>query len=159
MKKSLFPIFALTTWAVFQLTACKDEGGFPLADLPAAIKTYVEANYPGYTIDEAEQETDCSGATVYDVEIEQGEDIESELTFDSEGNFLYSESEITVADLPASVTNSLANNYAGFTTEEADKLTLADGSTRYEVELEKGSIEKEVLFDTEGTVICEQDED
>lgn len=159
MKNPLPTLTAFVALAVFLFAACGKDNSVPVKDLPQAIKTYVEANYPGYTLDEAEKETDCSGATVYEVEIEQGEENELELTFDEEGNFLYAESEIGAADLPAAVVNSIATNYAGFTTEETDKLTLADGSTRYEAELKKGSTEKEVLFDSEGTVICEQDED
>ncbi|MFN0175393.1 MAG: PepSY-like domain-containing protein [Saprospiraceae bacterium] len=159
MKKSLLLIFALAAWAVFQFAACEEEGNFPLGDLPASIKTYVDANYPGYTLDEAETETDCFGTSVYEVEIEQGEENDLELTFDTAGAFLYSETEIVLPDLPASVTSAIASKYGGFKIEEASKLNMADGSTRYELDLEKGSTNKEVLFDTEGTVICEKDEE
>lgn len=159
MKKSVFPLIALAVLAMFQWAACSKDNSVAIADLPSAIKTYVEANYPGYSLDEAETETDCAGSKVYDIEIEQGEENELELTFDTDGNFLYSETEIGLSDLPATVANSISINYSGFKTEEADKLNMADGSTRYEVELEKGSTNKEVLFDTEGTVICEQDGD
>lgn len=159
MKRSVFPVIALAALAVFQWTACGKDNSVAIADLPAAIKIYVDANFPGYTLDEAETETDCFGTTVYEVEIEQGEENDLELTFDTEGNFIYSETEIGVSDLPASVASAIASKYDGFKIEEAAKLNMADGSTRYEVELEKGSTDKEVLFDTEGTVICEQDED
>jgi uncharacterized membrane protein YkoI len=158
MKNPLPALTAFATLSIVLLTACGKDNSVPVKDLPQAIKTYVEVNYPGYALDEAEKETDCSGLTVYDVEIEQGEENELELTFDADGNFLYSETEIAATDLPAAVVNSIATNYAGFTTQEADKLTLADGSTRYEVELKKGNTEKEVLFDLEGTVICARDE-
>ncbi|MFN0216621.1 MAG: PepSY-like domain-containing protein [Saprospiraceae bacterium] len=158
MKNPLPAFAAFVALSFFSLAACGKDNNVPVKDLPQAIKAYVEANYPGYALDEAEKETDCSGLTVYDVEIEQGEENEIELTFDADGNFLYSEAEIAAVDLPAAVANGIATNYAGFTTEEADKLTLADGSTRYEVELKKGKTVKEVLFDSEGTVICAQDE-
>ncbi|MBC7776810.1 MAG: PepSY-like domain-containing protein [Phycisphaerae bacterium] len=158
MKKTMLILTAFAALAVFQWTACGKDNTVAIADLPSAIKVYVDANYPGYTLDEAEKETNCSGATVYDVEIEQGEENDLELTFDIDGNFLYSETDVASADLPTAVVNSIATNYAGFASEEPSKLTLADGSTRYEVELEKGKTDKEVLFDSEGQVICEQDE-
>ena len=156
MKKLLR--YTLVLVGLIQLVSCKKDSSIAIADLPAAIKTYVEANYPGYALEEAEQETLCTGESTYEVEIEQGDDDELELTFDTDGNFLFSETEIPVAELPAAVINTIASNYAGFKTEEADKLSMADGTTRYEVELEKGKTEKEVLFDAEGGVICEQDE-
>jgi len=158
MYKSLLFLTLSATLAIVLFAACEPDSSIPVGDLPPAVKIYVETNYPGYTIDEAEQETDCAGAKVYDVEIEQGEDNDLELTFDESGNFLYSETEIGTGELPAAVTNSIASNYAGYSTDEADKLNMADGSTRFAVELEKGKTDKEVLFDSEGTVICEQDE-
>jgi hypothetical protein len=67
-------ILLLAVCAIFQFTACNKENSVPIADLPSAIKVYVDANYPGYVLDEAEKETDCSGASVYEVEIEKGEE-------------------------------------------------------------------------------------
>lgn len=158
MKKSTLSFFALLAFAMFQFSFCKSNEGLPLGELPPAVKSYVEANYPAYSIDEAEMEADCFGASVYEVEIEQNEDNELELVFDKNGNFLYSETEIAVSDLPAAVSGSIASKFAGFKTKEADKLAMADGSTRFEVEMKKDGKTKEVIFDTEGTVICEQDE-
>jgi hypothetical protein len=47
-------------------------------------------------------------------------------------------------------------NYAGYELDEAEKVDMADESTRYEVELKKGAKTKDVLFDAEGAVICEE---
>lgn len=158
MKKFNYYGLLLVVCAIVQWMACNKENSVPIADLPPEIKAYVDANYPGYTLDEAEQETDCAGTSVYEVEIEQGEENELELCFDTAGNFLYAETEITMADLPTAVVNSIADHYAGFKTEEPNKFTMADGTIRYEVELEKDKTDKDVLFDSEGGVICEQDE-
>ena len=141
----------------FIFATCDDELD---ANLPASIQTYVSANYPGSTVDEAEEETDCTGATVYDVELENEtegntDEADIELSFDANGSFLYSETETATTALPATVTDAVTANYASFTIKEASVLTLADGSTQYEVEVKKGLDKREVRITNEGIVVCE----
>lgn len=127
-----------------------------MVELPAAVKTYLDANYPGFKIDESEQETLCTGTSVYEVELEGPGDQEIELTFDTEGNLLFTETEIPASQLPSSVTGSISANYPGYSIEEAERLDLAGGGNQYEVELKKGSSHLEVLFAADGTKICEE---
>lgn len=144
--------------AALIFTACDDEDQ-QVVDLPATIQAYVDANYAGAEIEESEQDTLCDGTPVYEVEVEINDDEDIELTFDNEGNLLFTESDIATADLPAAVTSSINANYAGYTTDDAEALAMADGSTRYEVELESGNTTLEVLFAADGTVICEEVDD
>lgn len=129
-----------------------------MVDLPQSVQDYISSNYPDYSIDESEMDTSCTGTTIYEVEIEGSNDDELELTFDSEGTFLYSESEIESSELPSAVTTSISNNYSSYSTEEAERLDMADGSLQYEAELKDGSTTLEVLFDADGTVICEEED-
>ena len=143
--------------ATFIFATCDDELD---ANLPAGIQTYISANYPGSTADEAEEETDCTGIAVYNVELENEaeedtEDTDIELSFDADGNFLYSETDMATATLPATVTDAVTANYASFTLKEASILTLADGSTQYEVEVKNGLDKREVRITNEGVVVCE----
>lgn len=159
MKKSwlfLLPIAALT---IFVATKCQDDEGHTVP-LPASIQNYLKANYPNAEIEESEIDTLCTGTAVYEVEVEVSDDNEVDLTFDTEGNLLFTESEIKVGELPAAVTASIAANFAGYSTAEAEKLSMADGSVRYETELKKnGQPTLEVLFAADGTVICQEEED
>ncbi len=155
MKKRTFlllPLLAL----LFVFAKCKDDD--KMVALPEAVKNYISDKYPGYDVDESEQETSCTGTTVYDVTLEKGK-TEVELTFDAEGSFLYSESDIQPSDLPQAVKDGIAANYAGFSTEEASRMDMADGSKQYEVELKNGAAQKEVLLTEGGTVICEAEGD
>ena len=66
-------------------------GGFSSTDISVdlllpAIKTYIAANYVGYTIKKAEKESH-RGISVYEVEIEKGS-TKKKLLFDANGKFL-----------------------------------------------------------------------
>lgn len=77
---------------------------------------------------------------------------EMSASFDIKGVWLETESEISAKDLPASVTNTIAKNFAGFKTGEvsANETPKMKG---YEVELTKGETSLEVIFDNSGKVI------
>ncbi len=137
-------------------TSCEKE--IKLSDLPPAIEAWIAANRPGFSADEAEKETLCDGTVVYDIEAEKGEDEEIELTFDMSGTFLYSESEMEVANLPMAVTTGIGIKFPGATILEADKKAMADGSTQYEVEVKVNGAKKEASFDSAGGVVCVEGE-
>lgn len=134
---------------------CKDDEGSTIP-LPAAIQNYLNANYPGAEIEESETDTLCTGTAVYEVEVEVSDDNEVDLTFDTEGNLLFTETEIPANQLPAAVTSAISAGYAGFILQEAERLDLAGGGNQYEVELKNGQTKLEVLFAADGTKICEE---
>ena len=156
MKKVWFILLPLVM-VCFGISSCDDED--PMIDLPTIVDNYLNTNYPDYEVDESELETDCKGAEVYEVELEGPGDDEIELTFDSEGNFLYAETEIGIDELPAAVSSSISSNYPDYSIEEAEQLDMFDDTVRYEVELKSGSSTLEVIFAADGTVICEQEDD
>lgn len=147
----LLPIAAM----LFVATKCEkdDESTIPL---PPVIQTYLDTNYPGAEIEESEMGTLCTGAAVYEVEVEVSDDHEIGLVFDTEGNLLFTETDIASNQLPAEVTASVSANYAGYAIEEAAKLELSGGGNQYEVELKKGASRLEALFAADGTKICEE---
>lgn len=149
-------LFLLPLAAVFFVaTQCDDDDGSTIP-LPAVIQNYLNSHYSGYEIEESELDSLCTGTAVYDVELEGDNDHEVELTFDTEGNLLFTENDIASGSLPAAVTAGVTANYAGYTIEEAAKLDLAGGGNQYEVELKSGQTHLEVLFAADGTVICEE---
>ncbi len=153
MKKILlFTSPMLVILLVF--ATCKDDE--QMIELSANIKNFINTNYAGYEIEESEQDTLCNGATVYEVELKGSNDQKIELTFDTEGNLLFTETEISNSQLPLAVTNSISVRYPGYATKEANRLTATDGSIRFEVEVKKGPSKFEVLFAADGTFICEE---
>ena len=77
---------------------------------------------------------------------------EMSASFDNKGVWLETETEISVKELPASVTNTVAKNFVGFKTG-----TVSTNETPkmkgYEVELTNGETSLEVIFDNLGKVI------
>jgi hypothetical protein len=152
--KLLLPLLALLLFA-----RCEDDDETVL--LPASIQSYLDTHYSGYEVDESSQETLCTGTTVYEVDLEKSENDEVSLTFDTEGNLLFTETEIPVADLPAAVTAGISTHYGAYTIDEAERQDLAAGGQQYKIELTQGSTRLDVLFNADGTVVCEEpgDED
>ncbi len=124
---------------------------------PDVIESYVMNNFSGYEIEDIDEETLCVGTAVYEVDIENEAEDDLELVFDMEGNFLFSETEIELSQLPEAVSNAISTEYPDHVLEEAEKRDLSNGDVQYKVELE-GNIDLEVLFDSEGEVICEEEE-
>jgi len=138
------------------ITGDDSSSSFDPSTLPTSIADYINTNYPNYTIEDMDNDIDCDGTSIIEVELENGND-EIELVFDTENNLLYIATEIRTSNLPTAVTDSIAANFPNyFLDDEADELTMADGSTRYEVELEDSQNDLEVLFAADGTLICQE---
>ena len=150
------PLFTMTL--LFTNCGDNDNDDESMIELPTVITDYISTNYPDYSIDESEQDILCEGTTVYEVEIENSNDDELELTFDTEGNLLFTETEIETSDLPSDVSASIATNYAAYSIEEAEQLNMADNTSRFEVEVENGNTTLSVLMEADGTVVCEEEE-
>jgi uncharacterized membrane protein YkoI len=150
-------IFFLLPFAALLLCA-KCEKDEIMASLPAAAKNYIDQKYPGSEVENAEQEKDCNGNDIIEVEVEPSEDNEMELVFDLAGNLLFSETKITIANLPVAVKNAISTQFSGYSIKEAERLDMAAGGTRYEVEIKKGGSTLDVTFDSEGTEICREED-
>jgi hypothetical protein len=80
--------------------------------------------------------------------------VETSATFDPAGNFLESESEIKVSELPKKASDYVAKTYPKAKIKEASRITDAKGVITYEAAW-KGV---EVIFDDKGTFIKEHKE-
>jgi hypothetical protein len=132
-------------------------GGFPLDSIPAAIAEYVAANYAGYTVHHAWNDTLCQFGTVIEVMIDSTQSAHRKLVFDPEGLFLSSAERILYAELPEIVSASIATNYATYSVRnKSEVFTLADNSLQYKVFLFQGTTHLSVVLHGDGTVVCEQ---
>jgi uncharacterized membrane protein YkoI len=155
MKKLLS---ILTIALLFVCGKCAEDDDVKV-ELPDNILAYLQANYNGYELEEAELDSLCTGSSVYEVEIEVNDDEEIELIFDTEGSLLYTESEINANQLPAAVSNSISTNYSTYSIDEVDQLTAPSGDILYEVEVKNGSDVLSVMVTADGTVLCQEVED
>ena len=158
MKKQI--IFGLITILIYTVSCRSSEVVIPTDSLPDAIKNYIATNYGGYTIDEAQRDTLCNGMTGIEVELEKRGAAEIALFFNTENAFIQKEEEINYRDLPSSVKAFISTNFNNYNTDdEADKITLANGTIQYEVELKEKTtkVEKDVVINSDGTLkICER---
>lgn len=72
--------------------------------------------------------------------------------FTNDGTWVETESEIKIANLPQAVTAAISSKYAGYKVVDASKIETAT-TVKYEADIKKGKIKKEVLFAEDGTFI------
>jgi hypothetical protein len=112
--------------------------------LPQNILDYIMDNYSGLTIIEAEIEDNQN----FEITLSN----ESELIFDSQGNFLgedtdenndFGDVEVDISELPQNIIDFVNQYYPGIDIEEAE----LESNGNYEIELEN---DVELIFDTNG---------
>ncbi len=115
--------------------------------LPQNILDYITDNYSGLTIIKAEIEDNQN------FEITLSDD--SELIFDSQGNFLgedidenddFGDEDVDVSELPENIIDFVNQYYPGVAIEEAE----LENNGNYEIELEN---DVELIFDTNGNFL------
>lgn len=114
-------------------------------DVPAIIKSAFQKQYPDAKEVKWEKENGN-----YEAEFELKETEHSAL-FDTSGNIIESEVEISSDTLPANAKEYVSKNYSGQKIKEAAKITDAKGTVTYEAEI-KG---KDLIFDSNGNFIKE----
>ncbi len=78
------------------------------------------------------------------------------MIFKPDGTFVQQEQDVPFHTAPQAIRQTLKFKYAGYTAgEQIEKLTLANNTEEYLVDLIRGAKSKEVVFNTNGIVICE----
>lgn len=113
-------------------------------EVPSAVKESFYKTYPGLKDVSWEKEKDGN----FEAEFKSGGK-EQSVVLDSKGAILETETEIAVAELPATVQEYIAKTYKDAKIKEAARITDAKGVISYEAEV-KGS---DLLFDAKGNFI------
>ncbi len=134
MKKSLIVA------AILIATSCAAQ------TIPAEVKTAFVKSFPNTTVKKWDKEDgnyeanfSKDGATM-------------SATFDAKGNWMETETDIIVSELPASVISYINANYKGVTIKEAAIISNPESKKLYEAEV-KG---KDLLFDENGKFMKEE---
>lgn len=130
-----------------------------LSDLSQQVQDMLNTLYSGYTPTHVELDTLCDGTAAIIIELKGANNTRLDAYFTTDGTLLYNATEIASANLPAAVTAAIAANYPGYAQDgHASKLELPGGTIQYEVELKNQAAQEDldVIFATDGTVICEQ---
>ncbi|MDO8993452.1 MAG: hypothetical protein Q7U83_10325, partial [Daejeonella sp.] len=98
----------------------------------------------------------CKGGDAIDVAISKTGAPNLSLIFTPDGSYVQQEEDVPLTTASAKIKNTLKAKYADYSAgTQIEKLILADNSVQYLVDLSKGSITKEVIFTTDGMVVCE----
>lgn len=146
MKKSLFLLIALLTVATFAFASCdKDDNHTPNATITNAFK----AKYPNAGKTEWEMKKN------YHVAEFRQNGMEVEAWFDSNGEWLMTETDIKFTNLPEAIQNSYnAGEYKnGWRVEDVDKIEKTGMATVFIIEVEKGEQEMDLYYAEDGTLI------
>ncbi|HKC35788.1 MAG TPA: hypothetical protein VKB95_06985 [Chitinophagaceae bacterium] len=131
-------------------------GPIAIDNLPASVKPYVEKNFAGYTISNAAHDPLCSGGDAIDVVITKPGQINLSLIFKPDGTFVQKEEDVPLNTAPVKVRDLVKRQYADYkASNQIEKLTLANNTTEYLIDITKGNVSKEVIMTNDGKVVCE----
>lgn len=123
--------------------------------LPSAVKPFVESKFPGYRIKSAASDPLCDGSPAIDVVIVKKGSAQFSLIFKNDGTFVQKEEDAPLTTAPEKVREAFKKQFAGYSAAKAiEKLTLADGTIQYLLDISKAGKAKEAIFSIDGTLIC-----
>lgn len=133
----------------------------PPIQLSAAMETFINERYTGARIVEVDVENDRNdwdfGFTEVDIihfDSNINRNISKEVLFDKNGEWYSTSWDVRRSELPASVTNTINNQYAGYQIDDAEYFEMATGTAYYLIELEgNNSPDIDIKVTADGTVI------
>lgn len=131
-------------------------GKIEINNLPTKVIEFIDRNYKGYNISNAVYDPLCNGSDAIDIAITQKGKPNYSLIFLPDGTFVQKEEDVDVSLAPKKVISTLKEKYPDFKiSNQIEKLTLADGSLQYLVDISKGLLTKEVILAEDGKIVCE----
>lgn len=115
-------------------------------NVPVAVKTAFEKSFPNTTVKKWDKEDGN-----YEANFTKDSKTMS-ATFDANGKWMETETDIKVSELPAAVANYVKLNYKGAAIKEASILSNTESKKMYEAEV-KG---KDLVFDENGKFVKEE---
>lgn len=143
MKKILSVMFLL---AVVTLSACSDDDNDNKAVVSDEVKTYILNNYPDAVIRNAEYEKGYLDVEIYhDARIK-------DVYFNSNKQWVATEWDIAITELPAAVTEAVKKNYPDYRIDDADYVITPEKELYY-IEMERGNFEVAIYVTADGIIL------
>ena len=120
--KNLIFLMALAGLMVFG-SGCNLEDDIVIdgpVQLPLQVSDYIAENYPDFVVRSSDNEDLCGDIPVLEVELEDGPGPDVDLYFTPEGEFLFTATDISPAELPAAVIATIETDYADYTINADD---------------------------------------
>lgn len=132
---------------MFVILAAANANCFAQKVVPVEVKEAFTKSFPGITVKKWDKEDGNYEANF----TKDGKSMSA--TFDAKGEWLETETDIAISELPAAVSDYVKDHYKGAVIKQAAKLRTSKGDM-YEAEV-KG---KDLLFDMNGKFIKEEDD-
>ena len=133
-----------------------EEKEVPLNEVPEAVLKSVKGKFPKAELKKAEKEVE-DGETTFELSL-TSEGKKMDVALKEDGTILEVETQIKASDLPEAVTKTLMAKYPKATIKKAEEIAK-DKKTSYEVVLVDGKEKHEVLVDTTGKIVKDEEED
>jgi hypothetical protein len=121
--------------------------------VPATIRSSFQSKFPTAT----EVKWEIEGKSEYEANFKLNQKPIS-VNFDLMGKWLETETEIETSALPSAVLATLKKDYADFKIDEASEIENVKDRQTFEVEIEKGKEEYELLFSADGKLLSKTKE-
>ncbi len=118
------------------------------AKVPVPVKEAFSKQYPDAKVEEWEKE-----GGRYESEFRVNE-VETKAIYDSNGNFVESETELEVSELPKAVTDYIASNFPRKKIKGSAKITDASGRISYKAEVGR----EDYIFDSDCSFVRNDDD-
>jgi hypothetical protein len=153
LNLSLITLMLALLWSSATVTASASEKNEAAekenVTAPQAVMAAFHKAYPKASIRDVSTETK-DGKSYYEIESIDG-DMHRDLLYTPDGKVFEMEEQIAVSDLPAAVSASLKKEFPKGEPKKAERITR-DKVVEYEVLLENGEKQMEVLLDSSGTI-------
>lgn len=146
MKKR---IFLAATVILILTSACAQKGN---SKVPESVEKAFNDKFTTVKKVKWEKENEAEWEAVFKMN-----NVEYSANFESDGSWKETEHAVNYNELPAGVKNTLTTEFSDYKVEASEIVEKADG-TVYEVELEKGKAELEVILNAEGKIISKNEE-
>lgn len=124
------------------------------SDVPAAVVSAFKKQYPNVKEVEWEKEGNNYEAEIELVQVPMDgkgkkREVEKSLEYTAAGELVKTEEQIEIKALPAAINDYVNKNYPGKKIKEASKITEANGTIKYEAEVEM----QDLIFDANGAFL------
>lgn len=126
-------------------------GAFAQKTPPASVQNAFSEKFPEAKSVKWEMES----ANEWEVDFKMNRNKMS-ASFDNKGDWQQTETSIKMNELPGAVVDAISAQFDSYEADEPEKIEMADGEVSYELELEKGKEEWEVVFSSEGQLLSKK---
>ena len=131
--------------AIITFSACAQE--LDASKVPAAVKTAFAKKFPGATAEWGKE-----NSKEYEAEFKL-DGKPASANFLTDGSWVETEAEISMADVPAAVKTAVEKKYPGAVISKVYKIDNSKGELTYEAEIKTGGKKKELVLKADGTII------